>query len=269
MSLFEGCWDRIDRAEAHLKAIRETWNSLRNEDLYSFGVNVNRDGTGAIYFVPVDALPKGLSLQLGEFLYHLRAALDGCVYAAAVSVHGNPPPNEEGLEFPICARSSDYHRGTRKIDPLPEKCRTFIETIQPYNAPDLPPMGRVFNFNRTLRILHDWARKDRHRRLHLVGSLASSGDPLIDLPDGVVLKSIDVRIPSLLDHEAEIASFVLKGYQVGMEIKANPNIFVDIAVNEIPEPSAPNDTLANRMIAMVETVRFVTEQMIEGCRSQA
>jgi hypothetical protein len=44
-----------------------------------------------------------------------------------------------------------------------------------------------------------------------------------------------------------------------MKIKANPNAAIDPAVAENPAPQAENDTLANRIMAMIVSVRFVVE----------
>jgi hypothetical protein len=135
--------------------------------------------------------------------------------------------------------------------PLTKKRRDIIESVQPYNAPALAEEYRVFNFNRTLAILNDWARKDRHRKLHIVGSWASNANPKVRLPDGVRLISLTARGDGFLEHESEIASFQLGGFVPGMKIEANPDVFVDVAVNEVPPPCADNDTLSNRVRAMV------------------
>src|ERR1017187_7108614 len=171
MSPFDGCRDRIRRAVAHRESLAKTWNSLAEEDLFSVFVNMERDGTGSIYVSPSYNLPSSCALELGECLYHLRSALDGSVYQAAIIQSGeDPPPNENNLEFPVCNSAINFEKSALKIRPLSQKCRTFIQSVQPYNTPEIPVDLMTLNVNRSLGILNDWARKDRHRRLHVVGA---------------------------------------------------------------------------------------------------
>jgi len=184
-------------------------------------------------------------------LHQLRSALDSCVYAAAIVETGlDPPPKEKHLEFPICDGPDEFKKASWKIAPLTKKRRDIIESVQPYNAPDLKPELRVFNANRTLAILNDWARKDRHRQLRVVGSWASSANPKIRLPAGVELVFMGPVGDGFLEHESKIASFQLAGWVSGMKVEANPDVFIDVAVNDAPPPCAGNDTLSERFKAM-------------------
>ncbi|MDT5258885.1 MAG: hypothetical protein QOD10_3965 [Mycobacterium sp.] len=61
-------------------------------------------------------MPVQLSTLFGEWLYLLRAALDGIVYHLAVRDSGqNPPPAERSLQFPVFLDPAKYdsadHRG--------------------------------------------------------------------------------------------------------------------------------------------------------------
>jgi hypothetical protein len=259
MSPFDGIRDRIERAIAHREALAEIWNNLVEKHLYDVFVDVKDDGTGTICVHPSDDLPASCALELGETLYHLRAALDGSIYQAAIIESGqDPPPHENRLEFPICSRPTEFRDSAWKIQPLSQQCRTFIESIQPYNAPkQLSPELVILNMNRSLWILNDWARKDRHRQLHVVCSWASNASPMVHFPPGVMLKSIRVSGDGFLENHREIASFRLAGYVPGMKVEANPNLMIDVAVNEIPKPAADNDTLGERLKQMVVAVRFV------------
>jgi hypothetical protein len=119
----------------------------------------------------------------------------------------------------------------------------------------------VFNFNRAIEILGDWARKDRHRRLHVVGSWVVSASPRLILPIGVSLDSIRVAGSGFLEEQGKVADFRLTGYLPGMEIKANPDLAIDIAINEIPPPCADNDTLGNRLLTMLRATYFVVTSL--------
>jgi len=252
MRPFEGCWQRIEWADAHRKTFAEAWNRFIEDDPYTSVVRMYHDGTGNMWVRPnYSSLDPIFSLHLGEILYQFRSALDGCVYDAAIlESRKNPPPDEEYLAFPICASDKHFDNCTRNIEPLTKDRRDIIESVQPYNTPKLAPDLMVLNFNRTLGILHDWARKDRHRTLHVVGSWASNANPKLRFPEGASLAYMTVHGSGFLEDEGQIASFKIDGYTTGMNVQGNPDLSIDIAVNEIPPPCADNDTLGNRLLAM-------------------
>ena len=66
---------------------------------------------------------------------------------------------------------------------MPEQ-QKLIEDFQPYNTPGLKWADLPYNFNRGLGTLNDWARKDRHRGLHVVAFWASDVRPLLEVPRG-------------------------------------------------------------------------------------
>jgi len=251
---FEGCRQRIARAKVHREALAKTWNNVATTDFYNVAVRVEDDGTGGIWLKPNydPDFAHIAALQLGEMLYQLRAALDGCVYQAATIDSGkNPPPNERNLEFPIVASKTDFQKSVARIKPLAQKRRDIIESVQPYNVPKLAPEHMVFNFNRTFGILNDWARKDRHRKLHVVGSWASNALPKIRCPAGTSLAHIKIIESGFLESESQIAAFKLTGYAPHMKVQANPGLDLDMGINELPLPCADNDTLGNRLRAML------------------
>lgn len=190
---FESCWHRIKRAKAHREAIAKMWKDVAKEDYYNVGLGMDDGGTGAIWVTPTygKALPDVFALQIGEILYHLRAALDACIYEAAILETGkNPPPDENRLEFPMCRSNSEYaKKAAFMLRSLAKGRRAIVESVQPYNVPRIAPELMVFNFNRTLGILNDWARKDRHRRLHVVGSWASNANPKVRCPPERTLRT--------------------------------------------------------------------------------
>jgi len=264
---FETCRQRIARAQAHSKTLADLWNeSVSEGDLYSTRLNIEDDGTGSLWIEPrfQQGLPESFSLEFGEFLYQLRSALDACVYAAAIIDSGqDPPPDEEHLEFPICSSPARFKQASRKIGPLAEERRRIIESVQPYNAPTLDNELLVLNPHRAFAILNDWARKDRHRKLHIVGGWASSAAPKLWLPPGVDVEYIMVTYDGLLEHNSEIASFKLTGYVAGTEprVEANPDVFIDIAIDESPPMCADNDTLAERTRWMITYVRTIVREI--------
>jgi hypothetical protein len=161
------------------------------------------------------------------------------------------------LEFPVCVTAEYFKEAAGKIGPLSKKCRDFIESIQPYNTPEIPDEFMVLNVNRNLGILGDWARKDRHRQLHVVASWASNANPKFRLPAGAVLEKFNVSGDGFLEHESEVATFKVSGLGPGMEVEANPNLMIDIAVDEIPKPCSDNDSLGVRLTEMIRAVTII------------
>jgi len=82
----------------------------------------------------------------------------------------------------------------------------------------------IFNVGRTLRIFNDWARKNRHLRLHSACSWASNASFFVEVPEGDDLKYVLVIHDGLLEHDSLIATFHLARFTPGMPVHANPNI---------------------------------------------
>jgi hypothetical protein len=165
---------RLARAEQHYKSFSEVWASYLDRHPHHLDTTIDATGLGTISVVEDEPVPEELPLLLGEFLYQLRAALDNCLYAVAViDSDQNPPPNAQLLEWPICLAEDKWQNSTRRLKALSPEILTALETIQPYQAasPDW----------NCLRILHDLARIDRHRALHLVTTYNASGRATVDL----------------------------------------------------------------------------------------
>ncbi len=257
---FEPLWQRVRRAEGHRNTLVDEWNAFLEDEPYGARVHVDADGRGGIEIYRV-RIPPTWALYLGEMLYQLRATLDGLIYTTVVIETGqDPPPNEDRLEFPIAADANAFKRVGWKMGPLTNERRRLIELVQPYNAQRMDPDMRFVN--ESLGILNDWARKDRHRMLHVVGSRAAGRTPILCLPVGVELLSMEVGSEGFfLDDDHEVATFALSGWSEGMEIYANPNVMIDIAVNEPPPPKDDWDIFSRRVDLMVESVKTVVNTL--------
>lgn len=268
MNRFQGCWKRIERAEAHGNAFAKICNSIVDDpNSYHAIVRVNDDGTGTIQIAPrhSDVLMSNASLELGEMLYQLRAALDGSVYECAVSKSGKtPPPEENKLEFPVCSSPRNFHNAARKIAPLSQKQRDIIQSVQPYNVGPSALDHKGWSIRRSLGILSDWARIDRHRRLHFVGTWASQAEPILHLPDGGSIVHFTPTASGLLEHESQRAVFRLTGWIPGMRVEAKPNILIKIEIDEAPPLRDETDTLLERLKAMRMATRVVVQLLEES-----
>lgn len=250
---------RLKRAVAHGEAMADRWNGIPNSDLFTLHPAVNPAGQGRIRLVANKPIPEDIPLLLGEMLYQMRSALDACLYQAAIYVTSqNPPPDEQKLEFPICSSASEFPSvARRRLSIFPQPVQDGIERIQPYNEPSLPPDQLAKNLNRCLGILHDWARKDRHRKLHILAQYALQVEPDIIVPSGVTVTDLKVMPNGLLGSQQDLVTFRLVGFHPGMVVSMSPNLLTNIGVDELPAPCHDTDTLQNRLQGMLDVVNSV------------
>ncbi|MEX0754006.1 MAG: hypothetical protein WD556_02670 [Actinomycetota bacterium] len=223
-------------------------------------MDVRDDGKGSIWVREARELPAALSVELGAMLYQLRAALDACVYQAAILESGqDPPPHERDLEFPLCTKPADFGSSAKKIAPIKQpKLRDYIERVQPYHIPHLRRPGLNGPWlPAALALLNDWARKDRHRRLHVIGGGPIDADPELHCPPGVTISSMKVLDVGLIGKDkTTLAKFRLKNWQPGSDIAVDPNSRISL-VSDHPPRESNSDTLDDRTDSMVKAVEGV------------
>jgi hypothetical protein len=236
---FQTCWDRLDRAEFHRKASIDIWNSRDGQDTYTSFAKIDDDGTGRFFIRTIDKdwlLP--LSFEIGEMLYHLRAALDSCVYdAAIIKFSQDPPPDEQKWQFPICSGKKEFDDSINRMKKLPPDLRTLLEGFQPYARPTGTVDGKQWDLGGTLEVLNNWARIDRHRKLHFVGSAISTGNLEIGVPRNTGMSVEFCHFASgarLVEHDVEIARFKINNYVPGSKIRLHPKFAFEVVVDEAP-----------------------------------
>jgi len=164
---------RLDRATELYERFGQVWADYLEQRPHRLTMQTDHGGCTRIRVERLTPIPLQLSLLLGEYLYELRAALDNCLYAVAVIDSGqSPPPNGDLLEWPIYLTPKKWKDNQRRFAALSPELRDALEGIQPYQA-------ATPGWN-CLRILHDLARTDRHRALHLVTLHATYGNAMID-----------------------------------------------------------------------------------------
>jgi hypothetical protein len=161
-SHFTDCRQRIDRAAKHAKAFTDEWNGLLKPKAFEY--RTKKKGNGAFVFIGrFRVLPKNdLALELGEFFYQLRAALDGAVFKMAEIISApNPPTDEEALYFPICRKESGFKNSGLYKGPFPQTVKDWFKSVQPcYAHSSSDP--KIIEISRRLEVLNECARKDRH-----------------------------------------------------------------------------------------------------------
>jgi hypothetical protein len=193
--LFEDSRKRIKRAKVHAEAFWGEVIRVFPEDGYTINLD-KKDGrtwiaTAVFKVAPDDEL---LSLELGEYFYQLRAALDALVWKAVWITQGSEPPADaNSLESPIYMGQKKFNDAGIHKFPFPQGLKDWLGTIQTYSA-EKPIGDPEHGLASTLTVLHNCARKDRHRRLHVAAALAKTVhyDFLDGSPEGVTVHSAEI-----------------------------------------------------------------------------
>lgn len=136
--------------------------------------------------------PDSLSTRFGEWLYHLRATLDGLTYALAVRDSGeDPPPKASSIYFPTFDSAEKFQQNRSRLSALDDETVGDLELIQPYHA--VPN-----HLSNVSWWINELARLDRHRRGHAVRAFITScrmgfREPVVGEPmfDGDVAVEVD------------------------------------------------------------------------------
>jgi hypothetical protein len=259
-SPFKTCWDRVDRAEVHRQSLAKLWNGLDTNSDYVSSAKMNDDGTGKFFITPVKTdwlLP--FSLEFGEMLYHLRSALDSCVYDAAIlELKSDPPPDEQKWMFPVAADPAKFAEAVKRMPKITDDMRRILETVQPYTTTTGTHEGKQWDIGPVLSILNDWARIDRHRKLHLVGTTLIDGKLGIGRPPEMAVEYCNFMQGNILEDQGEIAEFKLSNFVPGTKIHMDTQFTLKITVDETPRCELEDISIA--MMLSVQVVREIFER---------
>jgi hypothetical protein len=252
---------RLQRAKTYGAELADMWNALSDQHLCELKVRaIPIDGYGELHVFKANPVPDEFALRMGEMLYQLRSSLDSCIYQATVyHTQKDPPDKETSLEFPITADAAEFAKlAKRRLWGLPQDVVDGIEKAQPFNlSKTLSQQDQIITVNRSLEFLNDLARIDRHRKLHVVGSVPVSIKPSLILPDGVTLKELKVNIGELLQPGAVLASFRLEGFKSGMSVQFSAGMATSIACANIAPPICVEDTFSARLNAIHNSVATI------------
>lgn len=255
---FDTCWERVARAEVHRQSLIRLWNAFDTNEAYASWPEVDNDGAGKFFIEPVKSdwvLP--FSLELGEMLYQLRGALDSCIYDAAVLKFGSdPPPDANKWQFVITDDPDNFKDAMRRMKNLPSDVTAIMESVQGYTGSTCRFDGQEFDLGKTLVILNDWARIDRHRKLHLVGSVITSGNLRIGSPVDMGVEYCNFIGADVIESQSEIARFKIRNYVPGAKISFEPKFTFEIMVNETPRVRLQEIALAMGMSVSAVRERF-------------
>jgi hypothetical protein len=160
-----------------------------------------------------------MALAFSDWLAALRAALDNGLYAWAVAATGqNPPPGAGKLQFPIASTVEEFRNQARRLKDLPPDVLARLEQAQPYHSAYGPRSNLLY-------WLHELARVDRHRRLHLALGRFSRHRVGVAVPYGITLVfDEDVRPYAAITGDMVIARFTTSAPMPPSLIQFNPAV---------------------------------------------
>ncbi len=159
--LYDLAFARHDRAKEKRREFGECWAKYISEHPWDIDVRNVGPCTLEILAVVREPAPVELALIFSEWLAALRAALDNALYALAAATSGqNPPPQAERIQYPICSTPEEFKKQARRLSTLPQNVIEALEKSQPYQSPYGPESNLTY-------WIHELARKDRHRSLHV------------------------------------------------------------------------------------------------------
>lgn len=238
---FDGVWERMRRAKAHREAAAREWSTwLTDYEPYDGWLHVDDDGNGTLSIRQFSPPPPLIAIELGEWLYNLRAALDYTAYALAIfNTKRDPPPKESAIQFPICETETSFRSNQYRIEPLAEKHRGWIESMQPYASNSVPTHTAIYWVNHLSRI-------DRHRQLQVVGAYVTESAPEVEIDgEGAILfEDLDpfVFIETGGDGEGEavVARFKVVPAALGDKVHANPQTAIEPDILEMVRARTPD-----------------------------
>ena len=222
-SPFDDCWNRLERADEHRSALATIWNEYLDDEPFDVSLIHEGEGVHILRVWQTTPIPAGFALELGEWLYNLRACLDYIIWATCAHVTGQVPPPDEGkLQYPIYEHESAWDDNLYRLKHLRDHHREMLLRMQPFNS------DADANY---LGVINRLARIDRHRRLTITTGYIAETAPIVEVPNGChVALQWGQRL--LVDGEAEMARLTVSPWTDDMTIRVNPRSGIDLEVNE-------------------------------------
>jgi len=256
MTPFEECGRRIDRAHTHCAAFVAGWRTLLESDSYFFLPEMKDERTGIVSATLKNSIRHELSLELGEFFYQLRSALDGAVYRAVDLRRGTKNiARIDRLDFPITKSVTAFEKAALHENPFPEDLRKWIEGVQPYFTGKTPEQKEISFF---LLLLHDCARKDRHRQLHLVAVVPDKLEGTIQVQSPCVVDYVRAKSNNLLEDKCEFLEFGVSNTFPDMDIELNGKFTIQVSIEEIP--GVVNDMVVQTLLRIEAATKLVVKR---------
>lgn len=182
---------KLVRAEEHLNVVLKAIDRLVAEQ-GQVVFEEDKDANEGAIRLKLPSVDPDLPAVVGDFLYDARSALDHTIYQLAGEAY--TPRNH----FPICSSDINFANElkTHRLDGVPAKAQTIIETLQPYHRG-----------NEILRALDDLHNIDKHRTINIVALLAQDASIRLQSATGriVQMETAGEELP----HNAALGNLVI------------------------------------------------------------
>jgi hypothetical protein len=256
--LFELAFARLDRAESRRREFAASWASYIGAHPWNAELVAVSAVTFEIVVKTHEPAPASMALAFSDWLAALRAALDNGLYALAAAVTGqNPPPGAGKLQFPIASTVEDFRSQAKRLVDLPTGIVTKLEKVQPYQSPYGPKTNLLY-------WLHELARIDRHRRLHLGLGRISRHWIGVAVPFGITVEfDEDVKPFAAIAGELVVGRFTTSVPVSTSAIQFNPAVEIAPEIAEWAdfELVGSKPSLAERMVMTELFMRNHLENM--------
>lgn len=222
-NLFAHAWARHDRAGEIADRMVTIWNDYIAQHPYSAALIGDGTGTYVLRIHEDLPLPHEFAVATGEWINHLRSALDYSIWALASHVSGRVPPPQQGqIQYPIYNTQAAWDRNLYRLDALVDHHRSMLLTMQPFSSdPDANYLGWV---NRI-------ARSDRHRHLSRMAGYLAELQPALKTP-AHCQASLQWGERTIYDGYADAARIVITPWDEQMTIEVNPRMGIDPEIEE-------------------------------------
>lgn len=197
----EPSFARVERSVAQAKTLEGEVKAFTKSVPYEVTVQVDGHGPKDVAMV-LRAQPTALmwSVQMGEILHNLRAALDNAVWEMILLNGGVPNPSTSG--FPIKRSAGTWRQsGLRMVSGLNEAAVALIESAQPLH---LTSVGGTPT-QHPLWVLQELSNIDKHRLLHTTTMATELKNfRVIAQEADVEVESVTVNKGWTLDQETEV-----------------------------------------------------------------
>ncbi|CAH0183418.1 hypothetical protein [Microbacterium foliorum] len=214
--LYLAAFARHNRAVSKRREFARAWGKYIDVHPWDIDVRNVDPSTLEILAVTREPAPAELALIFSEWLAALRAALDNGLYALAAATSGqNPPPQAERLQYPVCSTPEEFKKQAKRLTSLPEHVIEALEKSQPYQSPYGPESNLTY-------WIHELARKDRHRTLHVGLGRVDEHRIRVAAPPGVEIEfDTSVKPYSQIEGELVVARLTANRPIHPHEIKAD------------------------------------------------
>ena len=223
MDLFESARVRVERARLHAGEMIATWNEYLEPHPFDFELVHQSDTVLLLRCVQHEPMPLVLPALFGEWLFNLRSALDHVIWAAAAHASGSvPPPNENGLQYPIYDDRATWTRNRWRIKELASHQIDMLETMQPFRSDT--DANYLCWINRLARI-------DRHRRFTSWTVRIAEAKPVLAIPSTTEpILEFGPRI--FVDGKCDFARVTFPSRESAEGVTYNPRVGIDPEIGE-------------------------------------